>query len=194
MKTIKLIFTATVVAIAAIATAVERPKMSVEPLTVNRAVISITNERSTFFELSINSETGDLVYYKRSTKPLNSYQKIFDFKELQHGDYVLTLKVNDTKLSKSLEVSRQGISVGKSELRVDPYFDFKNGVLKFSYLNFDKESFRMSIYSQEELVFKEKIGEDFSISKGYDLSKLKTGNYEVVLSSYENEFVYSLVK
>ena len=61
MKTIKLLFTATVVAIAAIATAVEKPKMNVVPLTADRAIVSILNENAAFLELSIQAENGDMV-------------------------------------------------------------------------------------------------------------------------------------
>lgn len=194
MKTIKLLFTATVVAFVAIATAVERPQMNVIPLTTDRAVISITNETPAYFELSVKAANGELVYYKQSTKQLTDYKKIFDFENLKNGNYVLDLKVNDTKLSRNFEVASTGISVGDSKLTFDPYFDFQDNVLKFSYLNFDKENIKLNIYNENGLVYGTKLGKDLTISSGYDLSKLEAGNYKVVLSSYSEEFAYSLVK
>ncbi len=194
MKTIKLLLTATAVAIVAIATAVETPKMSVVPVTADRAIVSITNEKAAFFELSIHAENGDLVYYKQSAKELTDYQKTFDFENLENGNYVMDLKINDTKLSRNFVVRQSGISVGESKLRFDPFFAFDGNTLKFSYLNFDKENFKFNLYYEKELVYQAKIGKEFNLTSGYDLSKLNAGDYTVILSSYNNEFVYNIKK
>ncbi len=182
------------VATVAVATAVEKPKMNVVPLTSDKAVVSISNENPAMFELSIVAENGDLVYYKESTKPLNSYQKVFDLKELPNGSYTFNLKINDTNLSKNIEVASKGISVGKSKLSFDPYFNYANNVLKFSYLNFDSESFALNIYNDGVLIYESKLGKDFNMMNGYDLSALGAGEYSVVLSSVNREYTYSLVK
>jgi hypothetical protein len=92
------------------------------------------------------------------------------------------------------QVSGNGIEVGESKVRFAPYFDFKNNELKLSYLNFDQENLRLYFYNNEGLVYESKLGRDFNITTGYDLSKLDKGNYKVVLSSYSNEFTYDLVK
>jgi len=194
MKAIKFLFTVMAVATVAVATAVEKPKMNVVPLTSDKAVVSISNENPAMFELSIVAENGDLVYYKESTKPLNSYQKVFDLKELPNGSYTFNLKINDTNLSKNIEVASKGISVGKSKLSFDPYFNYANNVLKFSYLNFDSESFALNIYNDGVLIYESKLGKDFNMMNGYDLSALNAGKYDVVLSSANKEFTYSLEK
>ena len=194
MKTIKFLFTATVVAIVAIASAVEKPKMHVVPLTSDRAIVAVTNENAAHFELSIQSENGNLVYYKESTKPITSYQKVFDFENLENGNYVMNLKVNDTKLSRNFEVASKGIYVGESKLRLDPYFVFDGNVLKFSYLNFDQENFKINIYGDEGLIYQSKLGKDLALTSGYNLSKLESGNYRVILNSFNNQFVYNIEK
>ncbi|WP_346855602.1 hypothetical protein [uncultured Draconibacterium sp.] len=194
MKTIKLLSTVLAVAIVAIATAVEKPKMSVVPLTADRAIVSIQNDNAALFELSIHAENGDLVYYKQSTKPLNNYQKVFDFKALENGSYTMNLKVNDTRLSKDFSVASNGIEIGESKLRFDPFFNYTEGVLKLSYLNFDEESYNLAIYDEKGLVYESKLGKEFNLTSGYDLSRLTKGKYDVVLSSYNNEFTYSLEK
>ena len=194
MKTIKLLLTVMAVAIVAIATAVEKPKMNVVPLSTDRAVVSIQNDNAALFELSIQAKNGDLVYYRQSTKPLNSYRKVFDFKNLQNGNYTMNLRVNDTRLSKDFEVASKGISVGASKLRFDPYFDYANGVLKLSYLNFDKSNYKLNIYNNSGLVYESKLGKDFNITAGYDLSSLNSGTYRIVMSSIGNEYSFSLEK
>ncbi len=194
MRTIKLFFTVTALAIAAIAGAVEKPKMSVIPLTADRAIVAISNEKAAYFELSIENEEGEMVYYKESKHPLTDYKKIFDFANLEDGSYVLNLKVNDTQLARNIEIANKGITVGNSKMTFDPYFDYSNNLLKFSYLNFDKKNVNLAIYDNNGLVFKSKVGDGFAISTGYDLSKLESGEYTVILSSANNEYAYNLVK
>lgn len=194
MKTIKFLTTVTAVAIAAIATAVEKPKMDVIPLTADRAIVSVTNENPALFEMSIETKNGDLVYFKQTTNASTEYQKIFDFANLEKGFYVLNLKVNDTKVTREFEKTGKAIQVGESKLIFDPYFSFKNDVLKFSYLNFDMENYKLYIYNDEGLVFQKKIGKDFAIQNAFDLSRLESGNYRVVLSGLSNDYTYSLVK
>jgi hypothetical protein len=194
MKTIKFLSTVMAVAIVAVASAVEKPKMSVVPVTSDRAVVSIINNKEAMFELSITAENGDLVYYKQSVKPLNTYQKIFDFSKLENGIYTMNLKVNDTRLSKNFEVASNGIYVGESKMRFDPYFSYANDVLKLSFLNFDQDNLTLNIYDESGLVYESKLGKDFNIVSGYDLSALARGKYSVVLSSKNDEFTYTLEK
>jgi hypothetical protein len=194
MKTVKILTTLTVVAFAAFATAVEKPKMEVIPLSADRAVVAIANNHAAYFELSMIAANGELIYYKQSSQPLTDYRQVFDFGNLEEGNYVLNLKVNDTQLIKNVEVNRSKISVGDSMLRFDPYFEFRDNLLKFSYLNFDQENMKLLIYKDENVIYSSKLGNDFTISNGCDLSKLSAGNYKVVLNSYNKEFSYDLVK
>lgn len=195
MKTIKLFFTVTALAIAAIATAVEKPKLDVIPLSADRAIVSISNENAVYLEVSVESkEDGSMVYYKQSSKPVKDYQKIFDFENLKNGEYVLTLKVDKTKVSRDFAVNYSGIDVGNSKMRFDPYFDYNDGVLKFSYLNFERENLKLKIYKNNNLVYQTRLGNDFAVSSGYDLSKLEEGEYRVQLASMDEKYNYDIVK
>ena len=182
------------VAVAAIVTGVEKPKMNVIPVTVDRAIVSIENENPAQFEVSIKAENGDLVYYKQSSNPITDYRKMFDFKELEAGNYVFNLKVKDTKVSNEFSVSSKGIVVGEKKMRFAPYFNYSDDVLKLSYLNFDEEPLKLRFFDGRGLVYETELGKKFNIATGYDLSKLREGSYNVVLSSYNNEFTYELVK
>lgn len=194
MKTIKFLSTVTAAVIVAITSAVERPKMELTPLSVDRAIVSVTNENPALFEMSINAENGDLVYYKQSDQVSTSFKKTFDFKNLEKGKYVMYVKVNDTKVVRDFEVGYKGIIVGDSKLRFDPYFSFDNDKLKFSYLNFDEENYWIFLYQNGEKVYSKRMGKGITIQEGFDLSGIAEGNYQVVLSSINNEFVYNLVK
>ncbi|MDX8338188.1 hypothetical protein SLH46_03265 [Draconibacterium sp. IB214405] len=194
MKTVKFLTTVMALAIVAVATAVEKPKMNVVPVSEDRAVVSILNGVDALFELSIRAEDGELVYYKQASNPSNTYQKVFDFKNIEDGNYTMDLRVNDTRLIKDIAISSNGIVVGESKMRIDPYFAFTNDVLKLTYLNFDQENLNLIIYDKNGLVFESKLGKDFNVATGFDLSALAAGQYEVVLSSMNNDFSFSLEK
>ncbi|WP_163324939.1 hypothetical protein [Draconibacterium mangrovi] len=194
MKTIKFLTTVMALAIVAVATAVEKPKMDIVPLSEDRAVVSILNGTEAVFELSISAKDGGLVYYKQAANPSLTYQKIFDFKNIEDGDYTMDLRVNDTRLIRDIKVSSKGIAVGESKMRIDPYFGFSNNVLKLTYLNFDQENLSLNIYDETGLIYESKLGQDFNIAKGFDLAALAAGQYEVILTSRNNDFTFSLVK
>jgi hypothetical protein len=194
MKTIKLFITVTVLAIATIASASGWPELNVVPVTADRAIVSIKNAQAEKFEVSIENKTGELVFFKRTNTPITDYQKIYDFENLENGSYVFNIKVNDVRVSKNFEVLHSEINVGESEMRFDPYFKFSDDILKFSYLNFDEENLKLKIYQDLDLIYQSKLGNDFVISAGYDLSKLQAGNYRIKLSSFNNEFNFEIEK
>ena len=194
MKTKRILATLMAAAIVSMASATDLSKMMVTPLNADHLIVSVVNDYVSNFEISIYSENEDLVYYKQSDKPIFSYQKIFDVKNLENGKYQMTLKINNTSVEKNFTVTTNKIIFGESELNIDPYFMFDGQNLKFSYLNFQNEKFNLEIYDEAELIFKSKIGSDFSINSGYNLSKLEAGNYKVILRSFKKEFTYNFEK
>lgn len=183
MKTKRCLATIFAVAIVVLTFAVERPKLTVKPLNADQVVISFLNNKVSNYEITINAKNGDIVYYKQSEKPAVSYQKIYDMRNLNNGDYKLSLKSNGMTLESNFTVTTGKIYFDDTQTNFDPYFVFDGHDLKFSYLNFNLEKFNMEIFKEDELVYKTKIGKDFSINCGYNLSNLDAGSYKVVLSS-----------
>lgn len=194
MKTRKSLVTLVALAIVSLASAVEKPKMTVHTLNADQVVISFLNNKVSNYEISINAKNGDLVYYKQSEKPAVSYQKIFDMHNLKNGDYKLNFKANGITLKSNFVVTTKKIYFDETQTNFDPYFVFDGNDLKFSYLNFKLEKFNMEIFKGNELVYKTKIGKDFPLNCGYDLSKLDAGHYKVILSSFNQKFVYHFEK
>lgn len=194
MKTIKLTVAAALMAVAITATAVERPEVSLIPVDTEKAVLSVKNENAAYFELGIYTLYGEMVYYKRTNEQLKDYRRVYDFTNLAQGKYVLSLKVNDTKVTKDFEVTGTGLKVGQNKVSYDPYFNFENNELKFSYLNFDQEDLKLLIYSNNGLVYEKNLGREFNVTTGFDLSKLENGSYSIILNSPDKEFSYNIVK
>ncbi len=183
------------VAIAAFASAVELPKMNVQPINSDQVVVSILNSKVSNFELSIYSDNGEIVYFKQTEKPVSSYQKLFDLTNLENGKYKLNLKVDGTIQETDFTKTSQKIYLTDPKIDFEPYFDFNGTELKFSYLNIKGENFKMKILNNDDLVvYEAKLGKSFPITSGYDLSKLEAGNYKLVLSSYGKNFEYTFQK
>jgi len=164
MKTIKILSVFAFVSVVGIATAVEKPKMNVIKLSDETALIAIANEKPAFFEVSIESENGDMVYYRESDKEITNLRQIIDYSNLIAGSYSLKLKVNDTFLSTDFEIDNKGMKVGETKMSYAPHFNFSGDVLKLSYLNFDKENVKFKIYSNGEMVFEIKLGNDLVLN------------------------------
>ena len=179
---------------ATIVSATQIPKVGIHPLHSKQIIVTTVNNGVFDFEISIYAKNGDIVYYKQSEKPISTYQKIFDVKDLVNGVYTMKLNVNGISLEKDFSVTSKKIYVHDLMVDIEPYFSFDGKDLKFSYLNTKMEKFNVEIFTGNELVYKEKIGNQFPINSGYNLSKLETGNYRLVLSSPEKEFEYQFMK
>jgi hypothetical protein len=194
MKTKQFLFTFALVAFALVSGAVEKPKMNVIPLNDEKALIAVANEKPAYFELSILSEKGDLVYYKESSSEITDFRQLINYSNLENGNYTLKLKVKDTYVSRNLAINNNEMIVGETKMMYAPYFALENDILKLSFLNFDEENMKFRILQDGELVFENRLGNEFVISEGFDISKLEKGNYEIELSSYKNQFSYNIEK
>jgi hypothetical protein len=194
MKTKQFLLTFTAVAFAVVATAVEKPKMNVIALSDENALIAIANENPAYFELSIEAKNGDLVYYKESETEITDLRQVINYSNMDYGFYIFKLKVKDTYVSRDFEINNKGMVVGESKMEYAPHFDYNSDVLKLSYLNFDKENVKFKIYNNGELVYENKLGNEFVLNAGYNLSKLESGKYQIELTSISNQFSYNIEK
>lgn len=194
MKTMKTMFTIAAVTFVLFAAAVEKPKMNVIPLESDRAVVALSNETPAYFEINVKAEDGTTVYFKESNKKLTDYSKVFDFSSLESGTYEISMKVNDTKIKREIEIENGQINVGDAKISYDPYVNLDGNVLKVSYLNFEKENITVQIYDNVGLVYRSNIGNEFALNAGFDLSNLNSGDYEVVLSGGNDSYSYSVSK
>ncbi len=193
MKTIKSFITVLLLAAATIAMAVEKPKANVHPVNANQFLVAIETPKATAMEVIINDNLGDIVYYKQTNKPVASYKKIFDVKNLENGDYSIELKTNGMISKRDLVIDDNNIFVGKPDNASleQPFFGLEDETLVLTHLNFEKEKYRLTIFDEEGMVYEGPVEAVTPINAGFDISKLKAGNYEVVLNSDTREFSYS---
>jgi hypothetical protein len=190
MKNLKAMFTVVaLVFISGAVTATGNLKVNVIPGEKNETVVRISNVNQSHYEIELENENGDIVFYKETNSPSTTYSKLYDFSMLEDGKYNFTVKVENEK-----EVNRLKIKNGKVEVlnqwkEVEPFFTMKDNRLELSYLNFGQKNVKLMVYdgSTQELLYEKKLDSDFAINYGLDFSKLKSGKYDAVLAS-ENNF------
>ena len=197
MKTIKSISKVTMliafVAFANTLMATGNLKVNILPLSAEKAVVAISNTDASNFQISIENDKGENVYYKETDATSKDYRKIFDFSKLEKGDYKLTVSTEGLTTERSFKIENRNIAIGKESKLIEPYFAFKDGVLKMSYLNFAEEQLSLNFYTKNDLVYSKKIGDKFNVVEGFDLSKLEKGTYSVVLSTETKNYSYDVV-
>lgn len=167
-------------------------KVNILPLTSETAVVAISNTTASNFQISIENEKGETIYYKETGADNKDYRKVFDFSNLEDGDYKLTASIDGLTTERSFKIENKNIAVGKEKSNMEPYFAYKEGVLKLSYLNFSEENLSLNLYNNYDLVYSKNIGDKFNVNEGFDLSKLERGNYSVVLSTDNKSYTYNV--
>ena len=167
-------------------------KVNIQPLTSEKAVVAISNTIASNFQISIVNENGETVYSKEIATESKDYSKVFDFSKLEAGEYKLTASIDGATTERTFKIDKRKIDVGKEKVDLEPYFAYKEGILALSFLNFSEENLEMNIYDNEGLVYSEKIGKQFNVTKGFDLSKLDKRNYSVELSTDSKSYTYNV--
>ena len=164
-------------------------KLNILPVSSEKAVVAISSTDAANLQISIKNENGENVFYKEADAD-NDYRRIFDFSNLDKGDYTLSVSSNGLTTERPFSIDDKNIAVGSEKNLMKPYFSYKDGVLKMSYLNFPEESVSLNFYSDRDLIYTSKIGNQFNILQGYDLSKLEKGTYTAVLSGKNSSYSY----
>lgn len=195
MKTKSLVFTVLAVLFAFAASATKLPTMNVIPIEKEKALVAFESATPSSFELSIQDENGAFVYYKKSEKPVQTYSMVFNLNQLEEGNYDVCLTYGNYKLSRDMFIDVNGkIKVGEEMTEYAPVYKFENNMLKVSYLNNSLRNVNLTIYQDGHFITGKRLGKDLCIQKVFDLSKLESGKYDVVLSDNTNEYAFHVEK
>ncbi len=196
MKTIKTISKVTMllafVAFANTLMATGNLKVNILPINSETAVVAISNAEVSNFQISIANNKGEVVYYKETESASNDYRKVYDFSDLENGDYKLSVNVDKMTTEREFSIKNHNIAVGNEKSHIEPFFAYEDGILKLSFLNFSEEKLNLNFYNENELVYTKEIGNDFSVQEGFNLSRLDKGDYSVVLSTNDKSYTYNV--
>lgn len=169
-----------------------KPSMNVIPINADRILVAMENEVPSPMEVSVTDKDGRLVFYKSVRRPDKDYKKIYDLSALEDGRYSLTLTVNNQRAQRTIDLREDKVLVGDLRFAYDPTFNFADNTLKFSYLNFDEENMNFILYREGTEVFRSSLGNEFALTKGFDLSALDRGYYDVVIASKNKQYYHNV--
>ncbi len=167
-------------------------KVNIAPKSESKALMEISNNVEQKYEISLSNSSGEVLYRHKTKGEHSKLNKVFDFSKSDYDTYRLIVKLDGESTEQLLTVSETGILVGEPIKKTDPFFSFNDNMLILSFINHNQEDMSINIYSGEELIWGQKLKNTPKINKGFDLSKLDTGNYSVVFATdtefYEYEF------
>lgn len=164
------------------------------PQTEEMALLEISNNDGQKYEISILNSLGDLVYFHETKEASRNFNRMFDFSQLEHGDYKVEVKIEGASNEQLVTINKKGIVVGNPSKKTDPFFNYKDNILSLSYLNHSIEEMSMNIYQKSNLIWETKMDAEFVLHKGFDLSKLEKGEYSVVFSAGNEIYEYDLIR
>jgi hypothetical protein len=176
--------------IAAIGYATDFPQMNVITVEAEKALVAYKSSEATPLEITLTNCNGEILYFKRTQKRYNEYKKVFDFSELGSGNYCVCVNFGNRSISRNLTVDKKDITVGAPQRLYEPYFCMNDKKLNVSFFNCPQKPVYVNIYQNGQHIQGINLGKDLTIQKRLDLSNLKKGEYEVVLSDLFKDHKY----
>jgi hypothetical protein len=174
--------------------AVGNLKVSILPVTAEKGFVYVSTLSKSNLGITVTDDKGEMLYSKGNIEPSDDFRSEFDFHELENGKYKVTAVGKDITTERLFRMTDKGIKIGKEKTYLKPYFGYKDGILKYTFLNFQKENLIVNLLNKNQLLYDKEIGYNFIVSEGLDLSNLENGTYEVVLSVGDKEYSYKINK
>ncbi|MGM0620802.1 MAG: hypothetical protein ACQETJ_07150 [Bacteroidota bacterium] len=195
MKNLKTILTGIALIFISVAVlATGNLKVNILPAGKDKSMVQILNVEKSNYEIELRNERGDVVFYKQTDAPASTYIKHYNFAMLKDGNYSLTVKTNDEKLENALKLNNGQVESMNQKREAAPYFTVNDNRLELSYLNFGLENLRVMVYDNNTLLYEKELNPEFTVNYGLDLSNLKSGKYDAVLTAGNSSYEYQITK
>ena len=175
------------------ASATKIPEMKITPLDDSKALFSVVTDPDESSEISIFDEAGNVVYFKESEKS-TGVSLVFNLSELENGIYTFKVKTGSASAMREVEIHNGKVEVKELKAELDPYFSLDGDLLKVLYLNYGGENMNLHIYKGNELIFELNLGNQFVVQKGFNISELKNGAFDIVLAGNNQVYNYRIAR
>lgn len=167
-------------------------KVNIQPISAEKALVAISSLTDSSLKITVEDSQGRIVYYKEVAEPTGDYKKVYDFSDLDAGNYKLSVESDRLTSERSFEIKNWKIEVGNEKTTIEPFFGYNDGLLRCSYLNFPKDDLTLYFFDQKQLIYTKEIGRNFNVSEALNLSKLDKGNYTAILSTKDKDYSYDI--
>ena len=169
-------------------------RVNILPVSGKKAVIAVLTCCNSNYNISIINEEGRIVYSKEDLEPIEDYLHEFDLTQLQDGKYKVKVMSQDITTERKFRKTIDGVKVGKEITTIKPYFGYKDGILRCTYLNFPKDNLMLYFLKGNKLLYSKELDKTFNVTEGMNLSRLESGNYEVILTAGDKEYSFLVDK
>lgn len=160
----------------------------------NNAMVEISTFAKSNFKVTFVDSKDRIVFSDENPEPIENYRVEYNYSALGDGVYKLAVVSNDYTTERTFRKKGDEIKVGKSKTMLKPFFGYKDGVLKCTYLNIPKEYVTLYFMKKNQLLYSKDLGKVFSMSEAVNLTKLEPGSYEAILSTGNKEYSYTIFK
>ena len=190
MKTIKLFLVAVFLSLATWVSATEKPTLNVIQVEGEKVLVAFHSENTTKVNLTIKDSEGNTIYYKSTRRPVSDLRQLYDISNLENGTYLFQVGVNDYKISRKVTINQDQLSVSEPVFFYPPLIKINDRLLDIIYLNQGLELLTLKIYKGDELVYTTGLGDQFVVKNRFDMGKLPSGSYQIVLETGTEVFPY----
>ena len=105
-------------------------KLNISGSGKDMAEVEISNVKVSTFEIEVENDLGETIFYKETKAPANTYKKKYDFSQLEDGTYFFTVKIDNESTETKFEIDNGEVKILEEKKSVDPVFIFDNKQLK----------------------------------------------------------------
>lgn len=141
-------------------------------------------------QLSVKDNDG-VILYTENVKSDGNLTKVFNFDELNDGNYTLELEKDFQIVIKPLKIENNKVIFNKAEEKVifKPVIRKEHNKLMISKIDFDKKPLEVTLYFNDEIIYSETLEGASIINRVYKLDETVKGDYRVVISNNNRNFV-----
>ena len=166
----------------------------IKPVDDKKFAIYLNDEQIDKTLLSIKDQKG-YTLYARSIKSNSKFAKVFNLSKLENGVYDLVLEDSKAIQTIPVVVDAEELSINNAERAISykPYISHKNDILDLMVFSPEKGQYEITIFDGDNsIVYNESINNEMKIEKRFNLSGLKPGNYNVLVSGVNGQYTYAL--
>lgn len=129
--------------------------------------------------------------YHKKLKGDSEFRTVFNLSKLEDGKYTIKFDAGKESVQRVIELNNSKVNVKPAVREIEPFFSYKNGKLKFMYLNFSQTDMSMLVYKGNQLLFQTELGNDFNLKRSFDVSAIEKGELNFLLVGDDKVYSYN---
>ncbi len=164
----------------------------IKEVNAKTVVVNLSNWKHSAIMITIEDNNGNVMYSEKIEKPHANRQ--YNLSKMNDGEYTISIENKQKVAVQKVKIKRDEILVEATiEETFKPIFITNGNVWAIQALSLAKNAV-VKIYDEDNnIVFSEKI-EKPTVERKYNVTKLSTGNYEIVYSISGHTYSQSAFK